>query len=423
MPESSLGTDPLTNHFFVDGKLKLGRELFRFQRYQEIETLATGLLGRINKLRFNDDNDKDITVRNQLRHELVSLQLYARYGLADNAARAEDYTRAAAILDPVIDQAAKDDSQEKTTLQKDPQLAPKLLSVALRANLQLGKIDRTETVLDLLNKVTTEGEARGTTQVLQLLAFLIRGQIEEVRKRNDKDELARAIKGYTALLDKQVAKQKGDLKPDFIRVLADCYSSMGEHAKAATELARVPDPKAKPGTDEDRLHRSVQVQLIRELRLSKLPDNLKKARKLLDEVRGPDRPKGKDRPGWARQDFGARREQGELLEAEQKWADAFREWSTLVKILAKQVGKGGQAKENYLECYYHMVYCYLKLGEQKASKPERDRFVRQAAQQAVQLWRSWGDDFGSEASKKRFDELFFKEPALKQQYDQLRLKK
>ena len=45
--------------------------------------------------------------------------------------------------------------------EKTPDLAQRLLATALRANLQLGKIDRTEKVLDVLNKVREEGAAAG----------------------------------------------------------------------------------------------------------------------------------------------------------------------------------------------------------------------------------------------------------------------
>ena len=41
----------------------------------------------------------------------------------------------------------------------------------------------------------------------------------------------------------------------------------------------------------------------------------------------------------------------------------------------------------------------------------------------VQLECSRGEDFGSEASKQRFDELFAQEPALKLAYEGLRKKK
>src|SRR5262249_46536617 len=67
MPDSALGPDPFTNQIFVSGKAMLGRDLYRYGRFQQMDDLASGLLEKINKLRFNDDEDKDRAIRNQLR--------------------------------------------------------------------------------------------------------------------------------------------------------------------------------------------------------------------------------------------------------------------------------------------------------------------------------------------------------------------
>jgi hypothetical protein len=267
--------------------------------------------------------------------------------------------------------------------------------------------------------VTAEGDTASSTSTLKLLAFLIRGQVDEVRKKNDKEALDRAIKGYTAILDKQIAKQKGELKPDFIRVLASCYSSMGEHSKAAAELAKVPEPKAKAGPEEDKLYKAIQILQVRELRKSGTKDDVKKARALLDKIRGPE-PKGKAKPNWARTNLDALMEHGKVLEAEEKWNEAFGTWAALVRQLAKMTAKG--FKEQYLESAYHMVNCFVKIAGTKPTASERDKLLRQAATQVVQIERNW-EDFGSETSKARFMDLLGREPGLKEQYETLKKKK
>lgn len=416
MSPEALGPDPLTNQLYVSGKAMLGRDLFRLRRYQEMDDLATGLLGRLLGLRFNDDEDKDRAIRNQLRYELVDIRLYARYGLADAAYAAGDSAKVVALLDPLVDAVTKsDDGQEKANLQKNQQLASALLILALRANIALGKIDRTDLVLDVLDKVS--GESGSATNVLRLMAFLIRGQIEELRKKGDKDALAAATKGYGAILDKRIRKQK-DLTPEFIRVLADCYASMDEHARAAEELAKVAEPKgARPGSDEEKLYRRVQLDLIRELRLTRDVDNLKKAREMMAGILGE--PK---KPGWGRRDLLALKEQGSLLEAEERHKEAFEQWSDLTRRLARDAPKGGAVKEHYLECYYHMIVNYLKMGLAKPAQQERDKYLKTAALQIAGLEKAW-EDFGSEASKRRFTELLAQEPALREQYEAVRKKK
>lgn len=416
LSDDALGADPLVNQVVVAGQALLGRELFRSKSYQRMDDLATRLLDKLIKLRFSDEEDKDRAIRNQLRFELVDVKLYARYGLAEAAFSAGDHAKVVQLLDPLVDAAAKsDEGQEKTNLQKNQQLASALLILALRANIQLGKIDRTDVVLDVLDAVT--GEGGSTTNVLKLLAFLVRGQLDELRKKDDKDGLAKAIKGYGTIIDKRVTKQK-DVTTEFTRVLADCYSSLEEHAKAAAELAKVTEPKeAKPGSEEEKQYRRVQIDLSREWRLTKEADNLKKARQLMDGILGTVK-----KPGWGRRDVLALKEQGNLLEAEGKYKEAFEQWSDLTRRLAKDAQKGGPVKENYLEAYYHMISSYLKLGMAKAGQKERDEYVKTAALQIAGLEKSW-EEFGSEASKKRFTELLTREPALRAQYEMVKKKK
>jgi hypothetical protein len=408
MPGSALGPDPVTNTLFVAGKAMLGRELFTFHRYQEMLDLANGLLPRLAKLKFNDDDEKDKGTRKQMQFELVDVTLFARYGLADAAFRAGDNAQAAKLLDPLVDAAAKEGAQERANLQNNAQLATALLRTALLANLQLGNVARCDRVLDVLDQVAATGNSN---DILRLLAVLIRTQVEEVRKKGDKDALEKAVKGYTTLLDKRIAKQKS-LTPDFIRVLAGCYSSMGQHEKAAGELAKVPPPKGKPGktpTEEEKSYRAVQLAMIRELRLSNTAATLKKARAVLDGILGT--PKA---PGWGRRDFYALKEQGVLLEAEKNYKEAFTHWAGLMKRLAPVAReRGGQTKENYLECFYHMVSSFL---EREKAGGKAGAAARTAAKQIADFEKNW-EDFGSPASKKRFEDLLASDPALKTEYE------
>jgi hypothetical protein len=321
------------------------------------------------------------------------------------------------VLDGLIDQLnKKEETPERTVLQKDErkQLARLTLRIALRANMQLGNIKRTDQVLDALDKVSGDGEG-GDAAILRELAGLISTQLEELRRKGDKAGEEKAIKGYADTLSERVKKVKSPTT-DFKRVLAACYSSMGKHAEAADLLAKVPDPKAKPGSDEERLHRAIQLALVRELRLSATPDNLKKARAMLNGFLGDAK-----KPGWGRRDLGALMEDGHLLGAEGKWAESFAVWSNLQTMLKKRVNQGGAVLERYLECYYYSVHAYLQVGLGKPGQADRDKYVRTAAQQIANLESSW-EGFGSDASRKRFTELFARQPALKTAYDAIKKK-
>jgi tetratricopeptide (TPR) repeat protein len=424
MPESALGADPVTNQLHLAGKAILGREWYKDKRFTQMETLASGLLPRADKLRFNDDPEKDKSIRTQLKFELMGVSFWARYGLAGAAFDAGDHAKVVAIIDPVIDQLVKpEETLEKTTLEKTPSLAMGLLYRALQSNMQLGKIDRTDVVLDAMDKVTAgENAERNSNDLLKFLAGMIRKQVDEVRAKGDKELLDKTIKGFTAILDKRIKKQKGQLTPDFIRILADCYSNMGEHEKSAAELGKVPEPKGKEDSPEMKEYRKIQLAIVRELRLSKKPDAVKKAREMLDVIQGT-----KAKPGWGMKKgpdgrsspFAAAtmKEQGMMLEAEEKWKESFAHWSLLVRILVKQAGKDNNSKEFYLESYYHMVYSFLK-----SPSKDHDKSIRQAGAQIAQLEHSW-EDFGSDSSKKRFTELLASDPALKAQYEAAKNKK
>ncbi|MGL4550771.1 MAG: hypothetical protein ACRC33_06255, partial [Gemmataceae bacterium] len=230
IPLEGLGADPFTNQVTVAGKVGLMRGLFAYRRYERMDAMAAELLPLVDKLRFNDEDDKNKTIKDQFRFDLTDLSLYAKYGLASAAFEAGDNAKAAALLDPVVDTLSKkEDSQVKANLQKNTRLASGALTVALKANLQIGKIDRTDLVLESLEQVAGDGDANSGTATLQLLAFLIRGQVEDLRKKGEKADLDKATKGYTEILTKRTAKLKRT--PDLIRALAACYSSMGQHEK------------------------------------------------------------------------------------------------------------------------------------------------------------------------------------------------
>ncbi|MGL4550825.1 MAG: hypothetical protein ACRC33_06530, partial [Gemmataceae bacterium] len=185
-----------------------------------------------------------------------------------------------------------------------------------------------------------------------------------------------------------------------------------QHEKSASELAGV------TGEEKDPAFRAIRLMYVRELRMSKTPDNVKKARDVLTEILGP--PGGK--PGWGARDLTARVENGLLLHEEGKWAEAFPGWTGLVKALAPQVAKGGPVRERYFEIYYHMIFSAVKLGQAKPAEDERAKAMESAARQILALEASW-PDLGGDASKARFTELLAVEAGLKAKYDELKAKK
>ena len=189
---------------------------------------------------------------------------------------------------------------------------------------------------------------------------------------------------------------------------------MENHAAAAKEMAELAD---KPGDDKDPAFLGLRLAYIRELRLSKEPANLKKARKLIDEAMGDAK-----KPGWGRRNLTALKQNGYLLQEEGKYAEAFALWVPLVKELSKKSQEGGPMREAFLETYFNMAHCLLKMGMADPDKARRDQAVAQVARRLVEFEQSW-ESFGGGASEKRFRGLLAQEAELRQKYEALKKSK
>jgi hypothetical protein len=414
IPDSSLGPDPEVNSIYVGAKAALGREWYKQGRYKEMETLAAAMLKRIPSLKFGSGDD-DAARRNDLRDQMVSLLLSARYGLAYAAFAAGNHPEVVALLDPLVDQVIKrEETPEKVLLKKNQRLATAILGFALRSNVQLRKTDRADLVLDALDQVS-EDNAGGDINMLKLLAVLIKQQVEDLRKQTDKEALTKAIDSYGVLLGKRVKKladKKKAMPSEFVVVLADCYSSMGLHAKAADELSKATVAKnPKQGSPEEVQARGIQLRTIREWRLSKDAGNLKKATAAMETIMGDP----KKKPGWGRKNLDAILESGILLAAKEEYKKGFAVLEDLVRRLAPKARGDNRIKEAYLEASYWMIYCYFKNGEMQKKKEDRDKALRMAGRKIADLESSW-DSFGSDASRKRFEDLLAQERGLHDQY-------
>jgi hypothetical protein len=186
---------------------------------------------------------------------------------------------------------------------------------------------------------------------------------------------------------------------------------MEQHDKAAAELGNV------KGDEKDPAFKAIRLMYVRELRLSKTPDNVKKAREVLTDIVGT-----AAKPGWGARDLTARIENGLLMHEEGRWNEAFTGWVALVKALAPQVAKGGPVRERYFEIYYYMIFSSVKMGQASSAADARGKAMENAAHQILTLESSW-PDLGGEASAARFNELLASEAELKAKYDELKSKK
>ncbi len=409
VPEPAAGAEPLANHVYLLAKIRLTREMYKARKFDEMLKMAEQLAARLPGLVCEADKKRDEAIHNQLAFEIQDAALYARYGQADAAFTAGQFPQVAAVLDPMV----KDVNAGKLPhFAKNPQLGMALLNMALKADVQLGQLDKAREVLKALQALSAEAGASaeaGSSAILTQLALLIGQQVEELRKKNNEANLKKAIEGFSALLG-DIEKQTKTPSLRFILQLARCRSNMEQHKEAAELLAKAPEPPA--GSPDVNLYHAIRLTLVRELRLSK---ETKKAQEILmDEIIGT-----KEKKGWGQRDVGAQKERVFLLEEDGKYADAALLANSLVKQLLPRASSDNAMKENYLECYYHVAYCFLKYGQGLEDAAKKDKMIKDAAKQVVELEKKW-EGFGSDASKKRFEELLAKEPQLKEQYDLLK---
>jgi hypothetical protein len=147
--------------------------------------------------------------------------------------------------------------------------------------------------------------------------------------------------------------------------------------------------------------------LVQEYRQLKEAD---KAQALLDEIL-----KGKNgKPGWGAKNLDAQKMRVLLLEDREDYVNAARLCDSYITQLVRHLDRN-DLKEYYFDFYYHLVYCILKHGQRQDNADKKSKAVRDAAGRLAALEKRQGG-FGSEESKKRFDELLEKETDLREQY-------
>lgn len=393
LPNLPAGSDPATTQLYLQAKIQLGQHLFTVKKFDEMEKLADSLLKRLVELRFPSQESRELT-----RTSLTLLILYAAYGRAEAEFSAGKPAQARAILDKFIGELKADALPE---LKKDAKLRGGILGLALRAALQEGKLDRAKEILQVIQATADNAQEAGLSTILRALSKIMKEQLEEVRKKNDNEQLERLRAGFVTFLD-ELAKGQKDNSPEFLGALAQAYGNLDQHAKAVELLAKIEEPKGKDA--DPRLvqnYRACRILLMREYRENKQFDE---SEKLIKEALS----------GWGKNNLDVQMERVHLFDARGKHGAAATEWNKLNKQLVSRI-KEPDIKPRYFECYFYLVRSLTWHGK----KENQPKYVKQAANMIVNLERAW-PDFGGEASKVRFQELLSQEKELKEQVDALK---
>jgi hypothetical protein len=400
LPEPKADAEPAVGQFYALGKGKLAWELYKDKQFEAMLRLGEELTKKLPALPMEE------SAREQLFASATDIRLFATGSLAEADFAKAKYAEVAAKLDPLTSAVSNPDATPASKLlaaelKKNLQLGSALLNMDLRANIQLGKLDQVEPIIKAMQSLTGEGDAAGgASKVLQTLVFVIKQQIDELDKKGDQANKEKAVAGFTKILDKVVAN------PDKLEVpqrllLAQCYSNMNQHAKAAALLVKVASPAEK----------GAQLLYARELRLAK---DLEKARQALAELLGT--PKS---PGWGARNVDVLLEDVSLMEDEGKYDKAALKANDIVRRLLPNVTHDNALKEKYFEAYYHVVYAFVKHGQGQSNPAMKEKALRQAAFQAIELDKKW-PNYGGDASAKRFNDLLSAEPEFKAVVERLK---
>jgi hypothetical protein len=418
-------TDDYSAQVFVLGRLKLGQIYFRNKRFDEVEKLADQLNSILANPRF-------AATQNELRPGVEALLLSAKYARLRTAYDANNYAKVIQQVTPEIAELeGKVDKQTgKLAELPDRQMVRAILGIALRAYIEQGKTAEAQKALSLLQKTAGEGES--ITATLLPVAQQFRERILDLEKKGPEAEaqLKKTKESFVKFLDELAKQPEKSLGPEVLIFIAQSFGSLGEHEKAVRELKRLPpptdDPKPPKGKEKDaefqkQLHdhqtnealpRAAYVLLGRELREAK---QMPEAEKVLDAIR---------KMSWGKQNLQAMMEWNYLLMDQGKLTGpngAIQLWNGLLKAMQPRVldpKTKEDFKEPYFTCYFQMVKSFVLHGK-KLPWEKRGPWMKKAAELTATLQKS-SEPWGTEQTRKRFEELLTQEPEYKAEFDKIK---
>jgi hypothetical protein len=395
IPDLANDADPATSQAFFYGKLQLAKLFFARRNYESMERLADNLLNRFREATLDEQT------KNDLRPAIEALPLYALYGRASLAYQARKYAEAREMLAPFLTQWIAGESPKT----KDSQLLASLLRLGLGASVLENDLKEARRLLSLSSHDYL-GDQKGSGILFEVVQDL-RAQIEGLRENgaDAQGKLDKATAAFGAFLDELTRQPVEKQTPELIRIVAIGYAGLEQHHRAADLLERVPPPSASD-QEKETLYHAIRLLYARESRLAK---EFSKAGQALTEILAAD---------WGQRSIDARKEQILLLEDEGKFPQAIRAWTELMAGVRRQIDQNARLRDQYFDCYYHLVHCRCQHAKKLTDEEKRRTALRRAAGLIVKLETTM-PDMGGSSLKKRYEALL-QEPALKEQYDELK---
>ncbi len=332
------------------------------------------------------------------------------------------------LIDPLADRVGKGDLPADLP----PNVRPRILSLALRANVQRrddAGLKRALVVLDIMKKAGEGGDlGGGFNQILMEMGTQLKSQIASLEQGGEAAEaqLEQTKQSFGKFLD-HLNQERGKLDPSLQLWLATSYSGLNQPAKAVDILKAFQEPKApqrpKDDKDQEEQQRFQQEQQKYQLALQNFQRSqllLARALRLGKQFAEADK-QLKDtmtKRDWARRHPEFHKERILILQDQQQYGAAIKEWTKLITSLQQFIGRGGVSADVFNESNFHLTFCRYMEARRVPDRKERDTAIRQVAQSIVTLEKS---DFGGPEHRRRFEE-FLNHPAhqdIKAVYDKL----
>ncbi len=392
---------------------------------------------------------------------LKTLGRYALYGKADLEYR----VGGEAGLDNVLEQTLpihaaliKNAPPKGPIVLKDVHLVGDILSLALRASVQKGKLTGARKIYETINRIQGEDAVSGfnAENLARSLVFELQRQLK-VYQQKDTELFEKSKQNFAEFID-DMAKQmtEAGLKDENRLFLASFYSSIEQHNKAAELFKQITPPtflnQEKLSPDEEKKVKAywgMQLEYSKTLRLSKETKALEEAKKLLEAM--IDNKK-------AHFQFLAEFELNLVHQDMEYYALSIKSWSGLMPSLNRNLGKietelklidkdlkamegkvdeasaqkqvslnrrRGELEKNqdfvkqkYFDAYYNHTYSWYKASQTKQAKERKkeELYLSYAVKDIVSLEFSPSSE-GWKIAGPRFEELIRTEQPLREEYE------
>jgi hypothetical protein len=395
----------------------------RFKNAQDKYAVMSKFLDEQTAL-FDKVGDQ-LTPENQdnIRTSLKTLRKYAVLGSADLEYRIggePGLDKVLTLTEPIIAELIKSAPAKGPIVRKDAGVVGEILSLGLRANVQKGKIKEAKQIYEVINRLQGEGLALfDSSNVNRALLGELQRQIKSYQQQGKELLLKKTKENFARFLE-DIGKQILDnpsVKVEEIMFLANFYGSIEQHKKAAELYRKVPapnfdDPKPTPELDKKiKDYWALQLEFAKALRLSKDPEEMKNAKKLLEDMIANKK---------AQFQFLAEFELNVLHEEMENYVSAIKGWGPFLSSISRspKFKDSEFLKQKYFEGYYHHAICWYKVSQnEKVIAAKKDeQFIGNAVKFILDLEMSPNTE-GWKIVGRRFDDFIKAHPKLESVYE------